>query len=102
MHCSVPTTDNYYKLKAKKCNIFNSICAFQGLKGRKKGMLVNYESDKGTPQGGLISPVLANVYLHYVLDLWFEKWVKPRVKGEVYLIRYADDCAPRRQDSYAI
>lgn len=50
-----------------------------------------YESEKGTPQGGLISPVLANVYLHYALDLWFEKWVKPRVKGEVYLIRYADD-----------
>ena len=40
------------------------------------------ESDRGTPQGGLISPVLANVYLHYVLDLWFEKGIKPRLKGE--------------------
>jgi group II intron reverse transcriptase/maturase len=49
------------------------------------------DSDKGTPQGGLISPVLANVYLHYVLDLWFEKAVKPQMKGEVRLIRYADD-----------
>lgn len=51
-----------------------------------------YESDKGTPQGGLISPVLANVYLHYVLDLWF-KYLKEKgiIKGEVYLIRYADD-----------
>lgn len=49
------------------------------------------ESDKGTPQGGLISPVLANVYLHYVLDLWFYKVVKPKLKGEAYLIRYADD-----------
>ncbi len=37
------------------------------------------ESDKGTPQGGLISPVLANVYLHYVLDLWFEKVVKSKL-----------------------
>lgn len=46
---------------------------------------------KGTPQGGLISPVLANVYLHYVLDLWVEKWIKPRCKGEVYIVRYADD-----------
>ena len=49
------------------------------------------ESDRGTPQGGLISPVLANVYLHYVLDLWFEKGIKPRLKGEAYYARYADD-----------
>ena len=49
------------------------------------------ESDKGTPQGGLISPVLANVYLHYVLDLWFEKAVKPKLRGEAYYVRYADD-----------
>lgn len=50
-----------------------------------------YETDKGTPQGGLISPVLANVYLHYVLDLWIMKVVKPKLKGEIYLVRYADD-----------
>lgn len=50
-----------------------------------------YETDKGTPQGGLISPILANVYLHYVLDLWFEKYVKTQLKGEAYLVRYADD-----------
>lgn len=50
-----------------------------------------YETDKGTPQGGLISPILANVYLHYVLDLWFEKWVKTKLKGEAYIVRYADD-----------
>lgn len=49
------------------------------------------ESDRGTPQGGLISPVLANVYLHYVLDLWFDKGVKPKLKGEAYYVRYADD-----------
>lgn len=49
------------------------------------------ESSVGTPQGGLISPVLANVYLHYALDLWVEKAVKPRLKGEVYLVRFADD-----------
>ena len=50
-----------------------------------------YETDKGTPQGGLISPILANVYLHYVLDLWIEKFIKPRCKGEIYYVRYADD-----------
>ena len=49
------------------------------------------DSDRGTPQGGLISPVLANVYLHYVLDLWFEKAIKPRLRGEAYYVRYADD-----------
>ena len=49
------------------------------------------ESEKGTPQGGLISPILANIYLHYVLDMWFEKVVKKQCKGESYLVRYADD-----------
>ena len=50
-----------------------------------------YESDKGTPQGGLISPILANVYLHYVLDMWFEKAIKPKLRGRARLIRYCDD-----------
>lgn len=49
------------------------------------------ESDRGTPQGGLISPILANVYLHYALDLWVEKHIKRRCSGEVYYARYADD-----------
>ncbi|TEB05152.1 Group II intron-encoded protein LtrA [Pelotomaculum propionicicum] len=48
-------------------------------------------SDVGTPQGGSISVLLSNIYLHYVLDLWFEKVVKARLKGEAYLIRYIDD-----------
>ncbi len=45
----------------------------------------------GSPQGGIISPVLANIYLHYALDLWFEKKVKPRMEGRCMIIRYADD-----------
>jgi len=45
----------------------------------------------GTPQGGVVSPLLANVYLHYVLDVWFEQQVKPCLKGRAFLIRYADD-----------
>ena len=49
------------------------------------------ESDKGTPQGGQISPVLANVYLHYVLDLWYEKVLRKNSNGEVHYVRYADD-----------
>ena len=47
--------------------------------------------EAGTPQGGVISPLLANVYLHYVLDVWFEQVVKPRLKGRAFLMRYADD-----------
>jgi group II intron reverse transcriptase/maturase len=47
--------------------------------------------ERGTPQGGVISPLLANIYLHYVLDVWFEQEVKPRLKGRAFLVRYADD-----------
>jgi RNA-directed DNA polymerase len=49
------------------------------------------QPETGTPQGGVISPLLANVYLHYVLDVWFEQEVKPCLKGRAFLIRYADD-----------
>jgi group II intron reverse transcriptase/maturase len=47
--------------------------------------------EKGTPQGGVISPLLANIYLHYVLDEWFVKEILPRLKGKAFLIRFADD-----------
>jgi group II intron reverse transcriptase/maturase len=60
----------------------------------KAGILedgVFYASDEGTPQGGLASPTLANIYLHYVLDLWFEKRFAQGCQGKAYLVRYADD-----------
>jgi RNA-directed DNA polymerase len=60
-----------------------------------KGLVLT-TPEEGTPQGGVISPLLANIVLHYVLDEWFAKEVRPRMKGEAFLIRYADDCAPRR------
>jgi group II intron reverse transcriptase/maturase len=47
--------------------------------------------DEGTPQGGVISPLLANIYLHYALDLWFEKVIRPKCTGFARMIRYADD-----------
>jgi len=59
-------------------------------------------SETGTGQGQVISPLLANIYLHYVLDEWFETVVKPRLKGEAYEIRYADDfilCFQLREDA---
>ena len=46
---------------------------------------------EGTPRGGLCSPILANVYLHYVIDLWFEKVVRKVCRGDAYIVRYADD-----------
>jgi group II intron reverse transcriptase/maturase len=62
-------------------------------------------SDMGTPQGGSISVLLSNVYLHYVLDLWFERVVKPRLRGEAYLVRYIDDfvmCFQYREDALRV
>lgn len=50
-----------------------------------------FTPEEGTPQGGVISPLLANIFLHYVLDVWFEEEVKPRLRGRAFLIRYADD-----------
>jgi group II intron reverse transcriptase/maturase len=53
---------------------------------------------EGTPQGGVISPLLANIYLHYVLDEWFETVVRPRLKGRCILVRYADDAVMAFED----
>jgi hypothetical protein len=56
----------------------------------------------GTGQGQIISPILANVYLHYVLDEWFEQQARPRLRGETHLIRYCDDfilCFQYREDA---
>jgi RNA-directed DNA polymerase len=58
--------------------------------GVMEGATLQYP-EAGTPQGGVISPILANIYLHEVLDLWVEREVKPRLRGRVVLVRYADD-----------
>lgn len=60
----------------------------------KAGVMQNgvvVRSEEGTPQGGPISCVLANIYLHFTLDLWFERKFKPRCEGEAYLVRFVDD-----------
>jgi group II intron reverse transcriptase/maturase len=61
--------------------------------------------EEGTPQGGVISPLLSNVYLHEVLDVWFEGVVKPRLEGQAKLIRFADDFVillTDREDAYRV
>ena len=71
----------------------------------KAGVLENGEvhpSEEGTPQGGSVSVLLSNVYLHYTLDLWFERVVKPRLRGEACMVRYIDDfvlCFQYRADA---
>ena len=64
-----------------------------------------YKTDKGTPQGGIISPILANIYLHYVLDLWVKIVVKPHCRGVVGIVRYADDfviCVQYQDDAVSL
>jgi len=64
-----------------------------------------HPNEEGTPQGGSISVLLSNVYLHYVLDLWFERVVKSRMRGEAYLVRYIDDfvlCFQYREDALRV
>ena len=74
----------------------------------KAGVLEDGElhpNEEGTPQGGSISVLLSNLYLHYVLDLWFDRVVQPRLKGEAYLVRYIDDfvlCFQYREDALRV
>jgi RNA-directed DNA polymerase len=74
----------------------------------KAGVLEDGEvhsNEEGTPQGGSISVLLSNLYLHYVLDLWFERVVKPRLQGEAYLVRYVDDfvlCFQQQKDALRV
>ena len=74
------------------------------MKWMKAGVMKDgefHEVKEGTPQGGIISPLLANIYLHYVFDLWVQSWRKKHATGDVFVVRYADDCAPRRRGKEA-
>jgi RNA-directed DNA polymerase len=111
-----------YVLEADLKNFFGSLdhgCALRFLEERvgdprvislvrrwlKAGILDKGEltaNEKGAPQGASISVLLSNLYLHEVLDLWFERQVKPRLRGEAYLVRYIDDfviCFQFREDA---
>jgi len=75
--------------RVKDTSLLRLITRFLKAGIMEEGKLI--KADKGTPQGGVLSPLLANIYLHYILDLWFERKVKSKLKGYAKLIRYADD-----------
>jgi RNA-directed DNA polymerase len=79
----------FIDLKIKDPNIKRYLVRFLKAGIMEEGKYL--ESDEGTPQGGIISPTLANIYLHYVLDLWFEKAVRKQCKGQAEMVRFADD-----------
>ncbi|CEI82092.1 Group II intron-encoded protein LtrA [Oceanobacillus oncorhynchi] len=63
-----------------------------------------YRTESGAPQGGIISPIVGNIYLHYVLDSWFEKKIRKESRGQTYMVRYADDfvcCFQYKSDAEA-
>ena len=77
------------ELRIKDTQILRLVKRFLKAGIMESGIVV--KSENGVPQGGNLSPLLANIYLHYTLDLWFAKKVEKHCQGEAYLIRYADD-----------
>ena len=88
----------FIQIRIKDTPFLNLIKKFLKAGYVDDGLLV--KTDTGTPQGSILSPMLANIFLHYVLDTWFERTVKSHVKGFCELVRYADDfvCVVRYAD----
>ena len=88
----------FIQIRVKDTTLLNLIKKFLKAGYVDDGLLVR--SDTGTPQGSILSPMLANIFLHYVLDTWFEKTVKSHVRGYCEIVRYADDfvCVVRYAD----
>ncbi|XWR14859.1 reverse transcriptase domain-containing protein (plasmid) [Sinorhizobium meliloti] len=72
------------------CNLLNYGCGPELLRAA-------YETDRGTPQGAGISPLLANIFLHYILDLWVHQWRRRHARGRIVIVRYADDFVIREE-----
>jgi group II intron reverse transcriptase/maturase len=88
------TVDHYWLLRCLEERIADANLLWLIRCFLKAGVVEEGEyhaSEQGTPQGGVVSPLLANIYLHYVLDSWFEKVFKPKAKGHMKMIRYCDD-----------
>jgi len=77
------------RIRIKDTSLLRLIVRFLKAGVMEEGKFI--QSDKGTPQGGNLSPLLANIYLHYILDLWFENRIKSQMRGYGQLVRYADD-----------
>lgn len=89
----------FLKLYIKDPNIIGLVKKYL-----KVGVLDNGElmvNEEGSAQGNIISPILANIYMHNVLTLWYKFIITKECKGDNFLIVYADDCAPRRRELVA-
>jgi group II intron reverse transcriptase/maturase len=88
------TVSHYWMLECLKLRIADSSLLRLIARFLKAGVMEQgsyLETDIGTPQGGNLSPVLSNIFLHYVLDIWFERKIRPTLKGYAQLTRFADD-----------
>ena len=88
------TINHDWLLKCLKVRIKDSSLLRLVVRYLKAGVMdegTYYRTDVGTPQGGVLSPILANIYLHYILDLWFERRIRKNLKGYAKLVRFADD-----------
>ena len=88
------TIDHEWMLKFLQHRIADKRVLRQARQWLKAGVLENGEvhvAKAGTPQGGSVSPLLANIYLHYALDLWADRWRRRHARGEVIVVRYVDD-----------
>ena len=99
------TVDHYWLLRCLEERIGDVNLLWLIRRTLKAGVMEGSEyrpSDEGTPQGGVVSPLLANIYLHYVLDIWFKRVISPKAKGYMQMVRYCDDfvmCCEREEDA---
>lgn len=99
------TVSHYWLLRCLEERVADANLLWLTRRTLKAGVMEGGEyqpSKTGTPQGGVVSPLLANIYLHYVLDIWFTRVIRPKAKGTMQMIRYCDDfvvCCEHEDDA---
>jgi len=91
--CSFDAIDHAWLVKCIEHRIGDQRVVRHMQKWRQAGVLEEgqwHAQAEGTPQGGSVSPLAANIYLHYVLDLWADRWRRQHARGDVIIVRYAD------------